>query len=344
MTKSDLIQEMVSFCRSLAPGERLPTHTELMRRFGLSERVVLSVLSALQQSGLIVRKNGVGTFIAETAPQAEQRLQERETTIVAVTPPDHAYFKYCTEVLYEQVRGRGLSVVCHFVDEDNPILPPSLLSDETAPSGFLLFRYRLSPLALRLQEQGRRVVVLGVPPAGVTPPVPCVYADHEQSGYLQVRHLVEQGHRRLLIAHPENDLYETLRWQGHQRAQRGTSDVQITIVQGAESDTALLETLQHPNAPTAVICWNDNHAAKVLALLNRHGIPVPGQVALMGCDNLPEGTLVHPSLSTIDNGIDRLIGAALDLLTRSPAPPPTVISTTIPTLIPRASTEISDKG
>lgn len=341
-------QEIESLCRSLTPGDRIPTHTELMRRFRASERTVLQALDALQRDGRIIRKNGVGTFVADSANTAPpSRREVAAATIIAVTPPDHAYFKYCTEILFEQARGRGLTIECHFVDDADPVLPAALESG-AVPGGFLLFHHGLEPVGVRLWEQGHRVVVLGVPPAGVHPRVPCVHADHELSGYLQVRHLLDAGHRRLVIVHPDGDLRDTVRWQGHQRAmeeaeRRYGISATLRVVQGEEWADWLADPdrvsayFSAPDAPTGLAAWNDHVAARLLGLLNRCGISVPEQVSLVGCDSLPEGTLVHPAISTIDNAIDRLIHAALDLLTRAERPPSPVVMTTVPTFVARDS-------
>lgn len=347
-------REIETLCRSLAPGDRIPTHTELMRRFGGSERTVLQALDALQRDGQIVRKNGIGTFVADSAPPPS-RQRELATTILTVTPPDHAYFKYCTEILFEQARERGLTIECHFVDESNPVLPVALESGAD-PGGFLLFHHRLEPIGVRLWEQGHRVVVLGVPPAGVHPRVPCVHADHELSGYFQVRRLLDAGHRRLLIVHTDGELRNTVRWQGHQRAvaeaeRRHGVSVSLQIVQGQAWEAWLANPEQiaayfaAPDAPTGIAAWNDHVAARLLGLLNRCGISVPEQVSLIGCDSLPEGTLVHPAITTVDNAIDRLVHAALDLLTRAERPPAPVVMTTVPTVIDRDSIrDISVEG
>ena len=61
----ELFQALEDHCASLDPGSQIPTHTELMRRFGASERAILFALDKLRHAGKIVRRNGVGTFVAE---------------------------------------------------------------------------------------------------------------------------------------------------------------------------------------------------------------------------------------------------------------------------------------
>src|SRR3984885_900441 len=48
---------------SLAPGEKLPSESEIVRREGVSRTVVREAISKLQASGLVATRHGVGTFV-----------------------------------------------------------------------------------------------------------------------------------------------------------------------------------------------------------------------------------------------------------------------------------------
>lgn len=49
----------------LAPGDLLPSETELCKAFGISRSTVRQAIGALEEDGLVVRKQGRGTFVAE---------------------------------------------------------------------------------------------------------------------------------------------------------------------------------------------------------------------------------------------------------------------------------------
>jgi LacI family transcriptional regulator len=53
------------------------------------------------------------------------------------------------------------------------------------------------------------------------------------------------------------------------------------------------------STPTAVFCYNDMTAVGVLKAARQAGLSVPGDLALVGFDDIPLASYVHPSLTTI---------------------------------------------
>ena len=73
----DQVAEQIRFGQ-LAPGTRLPSFRELGPELRVSLITVRRAYSDLEQAGLIVRRQGQGTFVAEDVESASHRRAIRE--------------------------------------------------------------------------------------------------------------------------------------------------------------------------------------------------------------------------------------------------------------------------
>ena len=93
---------------------------------------------------------------------------------------------------------------------------------------------------------------------------------------------------------------------------------------------------RHP--PTAMFAVNDNTAIGALSALRRLGLSVPGDVSLVGYNDIPIVSRLPTPLTSVRVPFDQIAAAALDLLTHGPDGPHDRIRVAAPTLIPRRST------
>ncbi|MEJ2735323.1 MAG: GntR family transcriptional regulator [Anaerolineae bacterium] len=77
------------------PGERLPSENELAAQLGISRPTLREALLNLEQDGIVIRRHGVGTFVA---PGYEHRLE---------SGLEHL------ESVLESAARQGLSIQCH---------------------------------------------------------------------------------------------------------------------------------------------------------------------------------------------------------------------------------------
>jgi DNA-binding LacI/PurR family transcriptional regulator len=348
-----VVERLSDLCDAMSPGDRLPTHTELMRRLQLPERAVLAALKELHRQGRVERIHGSGTYVAD-APRSDagtSKLGVRDTvsskTITALARPDHSYFDRCIEHLSSHVGMASHDLIVRPVPADRDI--DDIADTVEGAAGYIVFGHFLAPLAQRLMERGERVVNVGTPPANAYVEVPTIYCDQEAGGYAVASHLLKLGHRNIAYLH-DNPAYlrETLRWSGHMHAiveaQRAGQRVKSSIIDAEalarldSSTSASLEYFLGTDATTAVVAWNDVEAMRLLALFSRHGISAPRQVSVVGYDATEHGAIMHPSLTTVDNALDQQLRAAVDLLTRPVAPPSGYTVVMHPRLIEREST------
>lgn len=334
----------------LAPGDRFPSQTELMRRFKVSDRTVLRSLDDLRHAGWIVRRHGSGTFVADPGQRAPvlHPSATKSTTLAAVALTFGPFYQYCVELLSVQPQIAGMALVCHHARHEASF-EDVLTLEAMNPFGFLLFNYHLVPIAKRLLERGHRTVIMGAPPADVYPEAPCVYADHDIGGWIACRHLLDWGHHRIayVCTNARYPLESTMRWKGHSRAiaeAKAAGVSAMTTVHGAEEvalwcddPSAMAAYFRRPGAPTAVAAWNDAEAVRFVRLLHNAGLTVPDDVSIIGFDRLPVSEDCIPPLTTVDQHVDCQLRTVLDLLVRPSAPPANQSIVVVPTLVSRAS-------
>ncbi|HLI61508.1 MAG TPA: LacI family DNA-binding transcriptional regulator [Solirubrobacteraceae bacterium] len=137
--------------------------------------------------------------------------------------------------------------------------------------------------------------------------VPLVGSDHVQTGALAVAHLIEHGHRAIgVISGTSGRQVTVLRMAGCERALRDagldddggerTQEGDWTIAGGYAATLRLLE-----RAPdlTALFAHNDYMALGAIRALHECGRRVPGDVAVVGCDDAPPARYTVPALSTV---------------------------------------------
>jgi GntR family transcriptional regulator len=61
------------------PGDRLPSEIELSQQLGISRPTLREALHKLEEEGAIVRRHGVGTFVAQPQPVIESGLEVLES-------------------------------------------------------------------------------------------------------------------------------------------------------------------------------------------------------------------------------------------------------------------------
>ena len=154
-----------------------------------------------------------------------------------------------------------------------------------------------------------------------------ICCDNTEGGRLAVNVLLDSGHRRLAYiagaqntstnADREKGFFDRLRERGITSALR--AQAAYTYESGYE---AALHLLDRDDPPDAIFCANDIMAMGAIDVAQRHlGISVPGEVSIMGFDDIPAADWAAYRLTTIRQRVSLMINATIDLLQQRIADP-----------------------
>ena len=164
----------------------------------------------------------------------------------------------------------------------------------------------------------RPVVVVARNVPGIGPF--CLYIDNVRGGDLATRHLIAMGHEQIAhISGPMALVDGRDRWEGYRSALR-TAGLEYDPRRVVEADftpegggAAMVRLLERDVPFTAVFAGNDQMAAGAMDVLRTRGRQIPGDVSVVGFDDLPMVRYLYAPLTTVRQPILEMGRAAADL-------------------------------
>jgi DNA-binding LacI/PurR family transcriptional regulator len=164
--------------------------------------------------------------------------------------------------------------------------------------GIVLCSSRLAPGRLAALDASPAVVLLNRRVPGLS----SVVVDSAAGMRAAAGHLAQLGHTRVaFVSGPRHSWSNQQRRRGLRSAARG-HDLDVIMIgpvapqfdSGAQAADRVLDT-----GATAVLAYNDLVAVGVLSRLADLGVRVPGQLSVIGFDDIPLAAMVTPPLTTV---------------------------------------------
>jgi DNA-binding LacI/PurR family transcriptional regulator len=142
--------------------------------------------------------------------------------------------------------------------------------------------------------------------------------DLERGVRAALDHLADLGHRRIAhLAGPaewrsaQARLDHYLKWM----SRRGLAPLPVQNGDWtASSGYAVADQLMAEAQPTAIFVGNDRMALGLMLRLHERGVAIPGDVSIVGYDDVAEAEFFHPPLTTIRQDFDAMGRAAISEL------------------------------
>ncbi len=296
---------------------QLPSEAQLVERYGVSRPTVARALRDLQVEGLVRRQAGAGTFVVpryskdRDVPNLGLLVPERSTVEIFET--------ICGEIgALSRVGGYGLlwgESPVPYVDRDastQHALDVCKLFIEKGVAGVFLAPFEFEPdkesvnrkLVEMLSQAGIPVVLLDrdISSFPKRNPYDLVCMDNFSAGYLLAEHMVRLGCQKLkFVARPDSASTVEARIGGVREAlvKFGIDPGLSFASYGNPTDRKFVRKLQAGFDCDGILCANDTTARELLNTLGKLGVKVPGQVRVVGFDDVRNSTLYSVPLTTI---------------------------------------------
>jgi len=293
------------------PGERIPSEAELTRRFKVSRMTAVKAIQQLQQEGLVMRRAGSGSFVAQSSEQTRRSF--------GLLIPDLGQTEIFEPICRGMMRtpfGKDHSLLWgHAVwdDRNREVEAERLCRQfiEARVSGVFFAPLEFSEhhgnmnqaILAAFNDAGVPVVLLDRDVAAFPErsAYDLVCLDNRQAGFVITRHMIEQGCKRIAFFARKGsaDTVET-RIAGYSEALIFAGLFQDSlIVRGDASDAAFVSAEVVEKAVDGIVCANDFTAANMMQTLQSLRLKVPDTIRLAGFDDVKYARLLQIPLTTI---------------------------------------------
>jgi LacI family transcriptional regulator len=323
------MNESITGKRRTADGLRKPTILDVARAAGVSAAAVSYVLngrlnevSPATAERILAKVRELG-YVKNLAAASLTGKRSRMIAVIipslydpqagGAEPPINPFYGEFLIRLEREARSRGYAV-CFYTGREEESVQFLLQRNMDAA---VLAGFSEWDLPDLLRNPGIRCVLfdshLRAPEHGH------VRTNEQKGGYLSAERLIDIGRRRLLFlggkpVETSNNV-PSERYRGALKACE-LAGVSLQALECAVSYDAGLYAASRvvDMAVDGVVTTADVIAAGLIDGLARLGRSVPGDVAVMGYDNLPICQYTRPQLSTIDQGLREKVRAVMDLV------------------------------
>ncbi|MBJ6360476.1 GntR family transcriptional regulator [Paenibacillus sp. GCM10012307] len=312
-----LKREILSWITTMQfrPHDKLPSENEIAERFGMSRQTVRQSLGELEQEGRLYRVQGKGTFVAEPSTEAQRTSVSGGLTVGLITTHISDYiFPMIVRGVESEVRSLGARLLLASTDNEKEKERENLESMLREPLDGLIIEPTKSSegnpnfrFFLALEAQNIPYIMLNERYSDVDAPV--LRMDDELGGYMAAAHLLELGHSRIAGFFKTDDNQGVHRMRGFRRAYRERQlplDPELLLRYSTEEkDDKPLEALaallnrEQQERPTAIVCYNDQLAVRLLDVIRQKGLNVPEDLSIVGYDDSNLATATEVKLTTI---------------------------------------------
>jgi GntR family transcriptional regulator, arabinose operon transcriptional repressor len=320
-------------------GEQFPTENQLSLEFDVSRGTVRKALQILENQGVLSRAAGKGTFMNITGATRAVKFESANLIGLAIPHRNDQLSSNIINGAERAIRAAGYGMVFTNLENHIDTEKEQVKRLKGQPvAGIILF-----PLAA-VGEADMLCGLLGSTPMVLVDrelPGFCgsvVMADHYQGAYLAVKHLIDLGHRKIVVvSHTSQASSVSERIRGYEQAMRDANLLPYSPV-------IVLDTEDHPvgqyppiysldelrwiehmlsvsDRPDAVFCVNDYTAINVMRLILSKGLRIPEDIALVSFDNSEFAQLTPVPLSSVEQNAVEMGARAAELLLRRIANP-----------------------
>lgn len=316
----------------LLPDEKLPSLHQLAGRLCVGEFPVRRAMARLEAEGYVARRHGSGTYVLDRSAQ----LEPLHSVVLCMSATGHVHTEMAA-LLHGRLHDLGM--LSSVLDTDHGDATELLHRALRSPARFLILKGGGSFPFDVVQRADLRskcaVAVIAWESDTQRDRMHRILVDHAAGSRLLADHLWSAGHRRLLMAAPDNMLWHAAQWDGQgacpeEENRQGAGFAGLWIRRGGRvtqlpclyerakgpacDKTQLYGRVSGRDAPTAVVGMRDVDVFAVREMLRATCPEALDRLTFVGDGDTPWSRTSYPPFTTLNWNLDMIADLACGIL------------------------------
>lgn len=289
------------------PGVKLIGEYSLCEKFSISRHTARSAIDVLEKEGLVIRKQGSGTYVS-----LDLYAQYKNIGVLLTYAYDYTFSDMISGI-DKILSHKGHRITLMLTQNKIEVERNRLLSLLASNIDGLIVEAVKSALASPNLDIYKDFAARNIPVVFVNtyhPKLNCNYIinNDEEGGRIATEYLIDQGHRKIGGIFKHDSIQGGLRYKGFVNKlyeQNLKLDENNIIWYSEESLNNLFLDEQLPilakslSSCTAVLCYSDRVAHKLIEASSKLGLNIPGDLSIASFDNSYLSRLSTPAITTI---------------------------------------------
>lgn len=306
-------------------AEQLPFERELCEKYKVDRVTVRKALDLLVSDGLLEKRPGLGSFVKSPIPNGITHQSDLRNILFVMSNnsndiknnPD-AFNSQLFHALEHECRLSGYSLFYSVLDDQASL---NGIINGNSFAGILFVSYISQHILEQCVQMKLPAVCINNRFSNMISIVP----EDERGTYDAVRHMQDQGHRKIgIMLGLENYLSTVERSRGFNIAMhdmnlkvdpRHIMEGDWTFDGARKAVFKMLDACRKDELPTAIFCCSDMMAIGAMDALKERDISIPKDMSIMGFDNISQSEYIYPRLSTVAVNIDLMAEIAVEKIT-----------------------------
>ncbi|MCT3301874.1 GntR family transcriptional regulator [Lactiplantibacillus pentosus] len=296
-----------------AIDEKLPTESELMARFSVSRYTIRRAVGDLETEHYIYRIQGGGMFVQDWRKDWSTDNNSKIIGVIATHVADYIF----PQIIYgidQVISDGGYSLLLGNTHNNHQRERKNLINMLNSNVAGLIIEPTQSALDNPNMDLYQEIKDDGIPVLFINASYPnldfqAITTNDQDAEQRMIEYLFEMGHESILGIFQVDDIQGVHRMNGFVKAYQEQPEISyksnILMYQSGDDFDKLAQRLdaylQNPSRPTAIACYNDQLAIRVMDYLKGRGLKLPADISIVGFDDYHMSQYMSPGITTMNH-------------------------------------------